>query len=166
MSPLDLYKADAHRFQIVDGKLMPSLDAIEGLGDKAADAVVAAAKEGTFLSKDDFRMRTKVSKTVIDLMDRYASVRGHSQLQSDVFDGFYLIKKICEQQEEEGMKKEELRYLKCLAELYPTIGAAATEIINLQSIVNLPKGDGAFSGRISTGNTRRFPMCSAMVPAP
>ena len=38
------------------------------------------------------------------------------------------------------MKKEELRYLKCLAELYPTIGAAATEIINLQSIVNLPKG--------------------------
>ena len=38
------------------------------------------------------------------------------------------------------MRKEELRYLKCLAELYPTIGAAATEIINLQSIVNLPKG--------------------------
>ena len=67
--PLDLYKAKAHRFQIIDGKLMPSLDAIEGLGDKAADAVVAAANEGTFLSKDDFRIRTKVSKTVIDLMD-------------------------------------------------------------------------------------------------
>ena len=28
-----------------------------------------AAKEGKFLSKDDFRDRTKVSKTVIDLMD-------------------------------------------------------------------------------------------------
>ena len=38
------------------------------------------------------------------------------------------------------MSKEELRYLKCLAELYPTIGKASTEIINLQSIVNLPKG--------------------------
>lgn len=38
------------------------------------------------------------------------------------------------------MRKEELRYLKCLSELYPTIGKASTEIINLQSIVNLPKG--------------------------
>lgn len=31
-------------------------------------------------------------------------------------------------------------YLEYLAELYPTIGKAATEIINLQSIINLPKG--------------------------
>ena len=67
--PIDLYKADAHRFQIVGDKLMPALDTIDGLGEKAAEAVVEAAKEGKFLSKDDFRMRTKVSKTVIDLMD-------------------------------------------------------------------------------------------------
>lgn len=38
------------------------------------------------------------------------------------------------------MKKEELRYLQRLAELYPTIGKASTEIINLQAILNLPKG--------------------------
>ena len=67
--PIDIYRAKAHRFQIVEGKLMPSLDSIEGLGDKAADAVVDAVKDGKFLSKDDFRQRTKVSKTVIDLMD-------------------------------------------------------------------------------------------------
>lgn len=36
--------------------------------------------------------------------------------------------------------KEELRYLERLAELYPSIGKASTEIINLQSILNLPKG--------------------------
>ncbi|WP_230399121.1 PolC-type DNA polymerase III [Novisyntrophococcus fermenticellae] len=66
---VDLYSAQAHRFQIVDNKLMPALDTIEGLGDKAADAVVLAARDGIFLSKDDFRNRTKVSKTVIDLMD-------------------------------------------------------------------------------------------------
>ena len=66
---VDLYKAQAHRFQIVDGKLMPALDTIEGLGDKAADAVVLAARDGAFLSKDDFRDRTKVSKSVIDFMD-------------------------------------------------------------------------------------------------
>lgn len=67
--PVDIYKAKAHRFQIIDGKLMPALDTIEGLGEKAADAVEEAAKDGPFLSKDDFRNRTKVSKTVIDLMD-------------------------------------------------------------------------------------------------
>ncbi|MCD7867546.1 MAG: fructose-1,6-bisphosphatase [Clostridiales bacterium] len=38
------------------------------------------------------------------------------------------------------MKNDELRYLQRLAELYPTIGKASTEIINLQSILNLPKG--------------------------
>ena len=38
------------------------------------------------------------------------------------------------------MKKDELRYLQRLAEIYPTIGKASTEIINLQSILNLPKG--------------------------
>ncbi|MDY2595617.1 MAG: PolC-type DNA polymerase III, partial [Oliverpabstia sp.] len=66
---IDLYKAQAHRFQVIDGKLMPALDSIEGLGDKAADAVVLAARDGQFLSKDDFRQRTKVSKSVIDFMD-------------------------------------------------------------------------------------------------
>ena len=66
--PIDIYKARAHRFQIIDGKLMPAIDTIEGLGEKAADAVEEAAAQGRFLSRDDFRDRTKVSKTVIDQM--------------------------------------------------------------------------------------------------
>ena len=37
-------------------------------GDKAADAFVTAAAEGPFLSRDDLRQRSKLSKTVIDLM--------------------------------------------------------------------------------------------------
>ena len=36
--------------------------------------------------------------------------------------------------------KEELRYLKMLAHQYPTVQAASTEIIHLQSVMNLPKG--------------------------
>ena len=66
--PIDIFSAQSRNFQIVDGKLMPSLSSIDGLGDKAADAIVEAAKDGAFLSKDDFRQRTKVSKTVVDLM--------------------------------------------------------------------------------------------------
>nr|WP_304579425.1 PolC-type DNA polymerase III [uncultured Acetatifactor sp.] len=67
--PIDIFTAQSRSFQIVDGKLMPSLNSIEGLGDKAADAIVEAVKDGPFLSKDDFRERTKVSKTMVDLMD-------------------------------------------------------------------------------------------------
>jgi DNA polymerase-3 subunit alpha (Gram-positive type) len=65
---LDIFVAHSRNFQIVDGKIMPSLSSIDGLGEKAADAIMEAAKDGPFLSKDDFRSRTKVSKTVIDLM--------------------------------------------------------------------------------------------------
>ena len=66
--PIDLYQVQANRFQVIDGKLMPALDTIDGLGGKAAEAVVDAVKDGPFLSKDDFRERTKVSKTVIDML--------------------------------------------------------------------------------------------------
>ncbi len=38
------------------------------------------------------------------------------------------------------MKNLEEKYLERLSELYPTISSASTEIINLQSILNLPKG--------------------------
>ncbi len=66
--PIDIFRAHSRNFQIVGDKVMPSLSSIEGLGEKAADAIMEAAKDGPFLSKDDFRSRTKVSKTVIDLM--------------------------------------------------------------------------------------------------
>lgn len=66
--PIDIFSAQSRLFQIVDGKLMPSLSSIDGLGEKAADSIVEAAKDGPFLSKDDFRQRAKVSKTIVDLM--------------------------------------------------------------------------------------------------
>ena len=66
--PIDIFSAQSRNFQIVGDKLMPSLNSIDGLGEKAADSIVEAAKEGPFLSKDDFRQRAKVSKTIVDLM--------------------------------------------------------------------------------------------------
>ena len=49
-------------------KLLPPFNTIDGMGDKAAEAMEIAAKDGPYLSKDDFRQRTKVSKTLVDLM--------------------------------------------------------------------------------------------------
>ena len=59
-----------------------------------------------------------------------------------------------------SMKTEELRYLQRLAELYPTIGKASTEIINLQSILNLPKGTEHFLSDIH-GEYEAFSPCAS-----
>lgn len=64
--PIDLTMVQSRLFRIIDGRLMPSLKSIVGMGEKAADAVVEAVKDGPFLSKNDFRSRTKVSQTNIE----------------------------------------------------------------------------------------------------
>ena len=38
------------------------------------------------------------------------------------------------------MEELKFRYLERLSEIYPTIAQASTEVINLQAILNLPKG--------------------------
>ena len=70
-APIDLYKSGATRFRILDGKLLPSFNSVAGLGDSNAVAIEKAAKEGPFLSKDDFRNRTHTSQTIVDLFDEY-----------------------------------------------------------------------------------------------
>ena len=66
--PLDIFRAHPRNFQIIDGKIMPALVSIEGLAEKAAEGIVEAVKDGPFLSRDDFRERSKVSKTVVETM--------------------------------------------------------------------------------------------------
>ncbi len=83
---LDLFKADAKRFQIIDGKLMPPLSSIDGLGEVAAEALVEAAKGGPFLSKDDLKQRAKISTTVIDLMSDLGIIDLPSTNQLSLFD--------------------------------------------------------------------------------
>lgn len=67
---IDIYQADAERFQIIDGKIMPALCSIEGLGIKAAIQVQEAAREalkkGGFSSKDNLRDMAKIGKSTIE----------------------------------------------------------------------------------------------------
>lgn len=65
---IDLYQADATKFLIIDGKIMPSFSSINGMGDKAAASIVEARKERPFLSVEDLIARTKLSKTLIDVL--------------------------------------------------------------------------------------------------
>ena len=68
-APIDIFTAKSRLFQVVGDKIMPSLKSIDGMGEKAADAVVEAAKDGPFLSRDDFRDRTKCPQGVIDTLN-------------------------------------------------------------------------------------------------
>lgn len=66
--PIDIFRAQARSFQVIDGKIMPSFTSIEGLGETAADQMVEGVKGGAFLSKQDFRERTHASSTITDIM--------------------------------------------------------------------------------------------------
>ena len=65
-APIDLKLVKPTHFQVIDGKIMPSLTSIAGLGESVAVGIVEAAKGEPFLSKEDFRNRSKASSTITD----------------------------------------------------------------------------------------------------
>ncbi len=68
--PIDLFRAKAHAFQIIDDKIMPSFDTIDGLGEKAADQLFEACKGGPFTSKDNIKERAHISQSAVDTLQR------------------------------------------------------------------------------------------------
>ena len=66
---VDLYNSDAKKFKIVEGRLLPPLVSFPGLGENAALNVVSEREKGEFLSIEDLRSRTKLSKTVLEMLN-------------------------------------------------------------------------------------------------
>ncbi len=66
--PIDIYRAKATHFQIIDGKLMPALSTIDGMGGKAAEGGVDAVRGAPCSSREKFKNRSKISGTVVDKM--------------------------------------------------------------------------------------------------
>ena len=67
--PVDIYKSKATAFTIEDGKIRPPFTAIAGLGANVAMGIENAAKDGEYLSKEDFAMRTKANSAVIEKLE-------------------------------------------------------------------------------------------------
>ena len=66
---VDLYKSDATVWVAKnDTEIYPPFNAIEGLGDTVAKAIVAEREKQPFISIEDVQKRGKVSKTLIDKM--------------------------------------------------------------------------------------------------
>ncbi len=66
--PVDIFKSDAEQFVIEDGKLRIPLSRVSGLGNRAAESVIAARAESEFVSVDDLNRRTGISKTIIEVL--------------------------------------------------------------------------------------------------
>ncbi|KXZ39809.1 DNA polymerase-3 subunit alpha [Alkalithermobacter thermoalcaliphilus JW-YL-7 = DSM 7308] len=73
---VDLYKSDAKKFKIVDGKLLPPLIALQGVGENAAINIARERESEEFLSIEDLRIRTKISKTVIETLKNHGCLDG------------------------------------------------------------------------------------------
>lgn len=77
---VDLYKSEAVKFTIEDEiYLRPPLNSLQGVGDNAAKSIVQAREDGEFISKEDLRMRSKVSKTVIETLTNHGCLKGMSE---------------------------------------------------------------------------------------
>ncbi|ASF39498.1 PolC-type DNA polymerase III [Halobacillus halophilus] len=73
---VDLYESSATDFIVEDNQLIPPFNAVDGLGTNAAINIVKARKEGEFLSKQDLRERSRISKTVLEYLDNFGCLEG------------------------------------------------------------------------------------------
>ncbi|MGM8214507.1 PolC-type DNA polymerase III [Bacillaceae bacterium W0354] len=73
---VDLYRSDAKEFIVEGNSLIPPFNAVDGLGTNAAINIVKAREEGEFLSKQDLRERSKISKTVLEYLDQQGCLEG------------------------------------------------------------------------------------------
>ncbi len=74
--PIDLYKSHATKFQIEDGKIRPPLNSIAGLGDVAANSIYAARLEEPFECIEDMQSRSKIGKSVTELLEKFGCLKG------------------------------------------------------------------------------------------
>lgn len=73
--PVDIYKSDAKNFQVAGEKiLLPPMIALQGVGENAALNIQKERDNGEFISKEDLRKRTKISKTVLETLTNHGSL--------------------------------------------------------------------------------------------
>ncbi|MGE5675493.1 MAG: PolC-type DNA polymerase III [Mycobacterium leprae] len=83
---IDLYRSEARRYLInEDGTLLCPFNSLAGLGDNAADAIVAARAEGSFQSIEDLKNRARLNKSIIELLTIHGCLNGMPEGNQLVF---------------------------------------------------------------------------------
>lgn len=77
--PVDLLKSEAFAFKPENGKIRMPFSALGGLGDKAAEKIVAVRNEESLLSIEDLAMKAGLSKAVIEILRKNHALDGMSE---------------------------------------------------------------------------------------
>ena len=74
--PIDLYKSHYKNFIIEDDGIRPPLNSIPGLGTVAAEGIYNARLEEPFECIEDMQARSKIGKSVTELLDKFGCLKG------------------------------------------------------------------------------------------
>ena len=89
--PIDIHKVQANNFIIIDGKIMPALTSIQGLGEKAAECIVEAMKSGGTTYIDELKRKAGLGDNMVHTLDElgiFGDMPKSSQLSLfDLLDG-------------------------------------------------------------------------------
>ena len=86
--PIDLYKSHPSKFKEIDGKILPPLNALPGLGTTAAESIAKEREAGEFMAIDDMINRCGITKAVVETMKNAGVLKGMTEsLQLDLFAG-------------------------------------------------------------------------------
>ncbi|MBQ0125339.1 MAG: PolC-type DNA polymerase III, partial [Clostridiales bacterium] len=66
--PVDLYKSDARLFLPEDGKIRLPFGSLPGVGESAAISLQKSREDGEFLSVEELKQRSSVTKAVIEIL--------------------------------------------------------------------------------------------------
>ncbi|PYZ93109.1 PolC-type DNA polymerase III [Salipaludibacillus keqinensis] len=73
---VDLYRSKAKEFLVDGDSLIPPFNALTGVGTNAAINIEKSREGGEFLSKQDLRERSKITKTVLENLDDHGCLEG------------------------------------------------------------------------------------------
>ena len=83
--PVDLYRSDAKRFLVENGKIRLPFGSLEGVGEAAALSLQEARADGPFISVDDLRFRSKISKSVIEMLRNVGALNALPETSQSTF---------------------------------------------------------------------------------